>query len=393
MPVLVVGGLGAVGIAVVALLLAVAAIYLARFIAGLIPSDLPVIGSRLHDVIINLTTYAIYGIHALLDSAVQPLMKVLAYPVTALTHLWDVAVASFTDLISVVAYIRHWAIPFAMRAAQAYAARLVAAAKAALTVAIEHTRAMLAAGLAAARSYAAGLVAAAIHQLTLALALAKAALVVAIDHTRALLAASIAATRSYARGLVAVAVTELHAAIGVVDHFARHAYADTLGRLAALGISLEHFATAAAAAATAESTAILNAGIHAGLSDVWPAITSEVDVLAAGIAVDFPDILTGIKAIPRAIPTDAAAAITATAAISIPMLRYLEKCGLRNCRNLGGLGNALHELEALIGGGALLAFVIEAAHNPGGIAGEIHDELEPVVGGLANGFLDLIGLR
>jgi hypothetical protein len=56
--------------------------------------------------------------------------------------------------------------------------------------------------------------------------------------------------------------------------------------------------------------------------------------------------------------------LTAVGAITIPLTQYVERCGIPMCKNLNGFGAELQALLGLIGEGALLAFIIEAATHP-----------------------------
>jgi hypothetical protein len=378
--------------ACVAILVLLAAGYLVRMIAAVIPRNLPVIGSRIYDWIVSLGNFAFESVRGLMDAAVAPIHKILAYPVMAISRLFDVAIAAVGELTSAVRYIRTAVILYWYHRALLGASRLVNAAKAALYASIALSRRIAAAGIEAARHYASALVSTLQHQLGLAIHRLEAGLTAAINLTRALATAGILGARHYAAGLVAVATAALSVAIRNVDAFAHAAYRDTLGRLVQLTIYLEHYAINAAKAAVNESTAVLDLSIYTGLVDVWQAVDAETAALAGGIAIDFPDILAGIRAIPRAIPRDAATAIEATAALSIPMLRYLRQCGLGNCRNLGELGKALRDLELLIDSAGMLEFIAEFVHDPQGAAQAVDDEFHSLTDDLSSGLLHLVGL-
>lgn len=370
--------------ALLALLLALASIYLVKLLVQLMPADLPVIGNRLRNAVNDVGTAAAAAIMHLLDAAIAPLARVIAYPVDMFKRVIAGITATLAELAALSAYIHHWAMPYLLNQAKKFATGIVAHARAALQNAINAAVAYARTLARAAETYAAHIVAALSHAIYAALAKTYATLRTAITASVHYTQFLVGHAEALAAGALASAVTHLSGAIAAVDHFARAAYADTLGRLITLTVQLEHYARDAAAAAVTESTAIAAAGIHAGLVDVWPAITSEVATLESGIAIDFPDILTDLRAIPRAIPRDVVGAATAAIAVTVPLMRYLEKCGLRNCRNLGGLGNELHDLLGLLEAGSMLALITDMVSDPSGAAHEV----ESVLGGLARTTID-----
>jgi len=144
---------------------------------------------------------------------------------------------------------------------------------------------------------------------------------------------------------------------------------------------LRNWAAAYANAAAAGAVGALVTDVTTAVHGEWIAITDEVKALEGVIATDLPDIGALVRAIPRAVPIDIAAAITGTMAIDRVLLRYLEKCGIPNCKNLGGFGNLLKDLINVAEGAALLGLLAQAVRDPEGTAAE----LDSVIGGTVRG--------
>lgn len=140
----------------------------------------------------------------------------------------------------------------------------------------------------------------------------------------------------------------------------------------------------AAGLAVAETTAIHAAQIlvtdveHAATTAIaatWPDVVAGVTGAAGAIGGGLDDILAGLKGIDLAIPTDIAGIAAATGALAIPMLRYLEECGIPNCRNLSGLGRDLQALLNIVEDGSILALVVGLIADPAGAAQALDNDL------------------
>lgn len=285
---------------------------------------------------------------------------------TLVQHVWDELVARIESAVT---------------AAERYAAREVATARHALAAAIT-----------AARSYAHGLVATLHHTLDVAI------------HD----------TRLYAAHLVTSAI---HGAGGVLSTLER--YADNVVHAARVDLTKSINAAEAAAAAgvakaigytdtqvgkaihTAETTAVTAAGVlvtdldhaaAAAVGAVWPGVIGAVDELSDVLGSDLADIGQAVRAIPRAVPTDLAAALAGVTALAIPAVRYMRDCGVPNCRNLSAVGRELQGLFGLVEGVAFLGVLGELVHDPAGAARMVQDDLGGIVDDTASAARQLLGV-
>lgn len=131
-------------------------------------------------------------------------------------------------------------------------------------------------------------------------------------------------------------------------------------------------------------TALWTTAISAPLSVIWDAVQRPANQVVTEIATEYPDIAAQLRGISTTVPADVAAAITSTAAITIPITEWMNRCGMPLCKNLSGFGNDLKELETIIGSGAFLAFVAAAVADPKGTANVFHS----VVDDVAKPFID-----
>lgn len=384
--------LAAVLIALVALLLLYGVKYFARVISHLIPRNLPVIGSAISDAVEAAAGSAINTLQGWLDAAMRPMVAILTAPIHVFRSLFDAIDANLHALTAKVSYIRTAIIPYWYHRSLAYAAGLVAALRAFAVAEIAAARRELGLAIDRARFYARALFVAALAYVDAQITTLSHVLGYAIDSARLYARRLVAAAVAVAAAELAHAVTMLHASIATVDRYAHAAYADTIGRIAALSVFLQRYADAAAAAAVADATAVLDASITAGMTDVWHGVTAEIADLEGVIAGDFPDILAGLRNIDLSIPRDVATAVTGAAAISIPMLRYLKQCGLNNCRNLGGLGKDLQALFGLVDDVALLGLVVGLVTDPHGTAHEIESVTSGIVESVMHEASNLFGV-
>lgn len=231
---------------------------------------------------------------------------------------------------------------------------------------------------------------------------------------RALVAAQIKATTAYIKAQIAATVHRIDSARGevlAITHAADVAISHQLSQLYNQAVALAHNATAALAghveqlyrqslahadtAATGAATAAVAALEHDTaivLGAAWPGLASDVKALEAALGTDLATIGSAVRSIDLTRARTIAEGLAVTTAVSVAALRYMKECGVPNCKNLGGLGHVLHDLQLLIGGEALFTLVAEFAHDPNQAAHTVIDEVGNVVEDLTSNFRHLIGL-
>lgn len=177
-----------------------------------------------------------------------------------------------------------------------------------------------------------------------------------------------------------------------------HAEALSLFHTAEVDINNAERAAIATAKQLADAARIgaINAVDHAaslGLAAPWAGIITDLEQLQGIIARDWPDIRDAVGDIPRVIPKDLAGVIGMVGALAIPMLRYLEDCGLPNCRNLGGFGNILHQLLSAAQDAAIVAWMIYCIDNPEAAAADTAAVGGPLAAGTLGALESLFGVH
>ncbi len=115
------------------------------------------------------------------------------------------------------------------------------------------------------------------------------------------------------------------------------------------------------------------------LGGIWEAISTPAESVVQGIAAEYPSVASGLQNIPLTVPGDIVGAITAIGAITIPLTTYVEQCGMPMCNDLSGFGKELQALLGLVGEGAMLAFLIEAILYPETVAEDVYSVGNDVV--------------
>ena len=391
MPVVLLAPIAAIILALMAVLLIWGAQAM-RDVLSRVFEHVPAIGGRIAHGVRSGFNLAIGAAQAVLDPMIAPLWKAITGPVAWVMRMIDTGVGVVHVLHDTVARIvGHW-VPAQLAHLRGYAEHLYNLAVAyayAETQKVLHeaqhlynlaraeAEALAATVAAEARQLAADVLHEAQHLYNLARAEAAAGIAAVAVEARQLAAAVLGEAqhlynlaRSYAAELVAAAESRLLARIAQVE-----SDAVTLAREA------EH-----AAVVAVDTTAA------AAIGTVWPDIVAGVQAVEGVIATDLPDIGAALRDIDLTAPADLLGTLAGVGALSIPMLRYLERCGIPNCRNLGGFGRELRELGSLVEDGALLAFVAELVAHPQDGARLLTDDVAPVVEGTVRAVRDLIGV-
>lgn len=147
-----------------------------------------------------------------------------------------------------------------------------------------------------------------------------------------------------------------------------------------LGIKrAEAYADAAAIAAASTAIAGLTGVLVTDLDQLWPAVDTAIGDVIDVAAGGFTDVVSDLQNLARDVPGSLPAAIAASLAVAVPLLRLAKDCTIPNCRNLSQVGRDLQELFGAVETGALLALVGEAARNPEGTADVLTGTLGPVL--------------
>lgn len=191
-------------------------------------------------------------------------------------------------------------------------------------------------------------------------------------------------------------------------HLSLHYADDLAGYVQAQSVGLFHSALAtiearyqaalafAAGAAKAEATAVLhglNGALVTDIEHAWPIVIAGIDDVIDVAAGDFTDVVGDLRNISRALPRDLPAAIAATTALAIPLLRLAKDCTMPNCRNLSQIGRDLQALFAVVESGVIIGLLAEAANDPAGLSNAVRSVLGPLVNSAVGAVKSEVGVN
>jgi len=379
-PALALPGLAIIG-ALLALLLLYGARYLTHLLGHLLDIHIPVVNINIGQVVENALDGALAIVRIELENAAAPIAKVISYPVTAAKGMLTEIADTLSEAGVIIRTIKRVYVPHLISVAVAQLHQLVSAVETTLLGDISAARSYALGLVNAARTYALGLANHVYAVLNAALTLAVSQLHQLISAVETHLLAVISAVESHVLAVVASVEQTLAARIVALQAWTTAQVQGALAFTAARFAQAEADIVTAERAAVAQSIGLVDAGIVHGLSDVWGDVTSAAAAAEGVIATDFPDILSGLKAIATDVPADIAGVAALTGGLSIALARYLERCGIPNCRNLSQYGRDLQALLALAEGSVFLDLLIELVEHPQQAA---HD-LDSLIGGTARG--------
>jgi hypothetical protein len=339
--------LGALGVVLLLLLAVVAAQSLARLLAAVF-SVLPVIGQSISDHIIGPIEGALGAASGWLLARAGDLVGLIWTPVTWVAALFGKIGAAIWDGAVTAERIVTVTIPAALNTVRAFSQQLYAQA-----VGYVDQR------VGAVIGWAQQLVA---QATAIAQQLYHAATGYALDLYHAAIGAVQAtehAVSAYALQLYHLAVGYAQSAVGAVTAWVQHLHAQLAGWV------------------TARFT----------VSEAW--VQQEVGALEHDVRGAY-DAATHYAQ--QAAMAAEATALGAVAVEAVRLTRYLEECGNNLCTGLNPLSTALQQLETLLEGGLLFAFVAEAAAHPRQVADDVHAVLSPVVAEAVSLFRDAAGV-
>lgn len=392
MPLLVLPAVDIALLAILCLLVYFGTPIIVRLIAATIPSNLPVIGDRLVKAVENAGAKAENAMKAAIFSQLRWAAKLIRYPVASIKGHFNYLALTVGSLYHMGHRIVTVTIPHQISAVNHRIGVLYAAAiaytKSQSAILFHrddvlHLRAINFTKLQA--TILRALVATQIASLT---GYVKAQLLATSQRITAVRADVLARAHAADAALSRVIEQRYHQALA----FATSATTVLAGHVEQLyRQSLAHADTAALGAASS-AVAALEHETAIVLGRAWPGLAGDVTALEAVLGTDLAAIGSAVRSIDLTKARTIAEGLAVTTAVSVATLRYMKECGVPNCKNLGGLGHVLHDLELLLGGEALFALVTEFAHHPESAAHTVIDEVGNVVEDLTSNFRHLIGL-
>lgn len=383
--------LAAVVGALLAAMFVYAVVIVAKGFAGLFPTDVPIL-STIHRFFYNIALIGGAAVSWIMSDVIRPLIHAIIGPIQGFLRMLEGLANFASEAASSWVWLITKAIPgmvskllgriaSAIRAAETYAARIL------------HTLAV-AVSASIIRYYHLAIVA--VHHLATAvlhdIALAK-LYAHALVHTLAV---------DVAKDISLAYTKAVHYALAGDQALGRtiHALAGTVAGLEATSVKLvEDGVARAIQVSEAYSVAELSKAINLvdveaakAIAAVAPDIIVDVGKLVDVIGTDLPAIGAAARAIPRAIPGDLTGTLALVGALSVPMLRYLEQCGIPNCRNLAQYGRELRDLLNVLEDGSLIALLAMLCTDPEGAARFVTSELSGIIDEAVGAARDLMGV-
>lgn len=384
-------GLAAVAAAILAVIVIFAITVFAKAIAGLIPSDIPIL-STLHRLILVIADVGSAAVQWVMADVVRPFINVITGPIVGFIRLLAALQHFASSMASSWVWLIQTAIPRLITKLEAFARAVAHTAEVYAVSLVHHLATAVLHDIDLAKNYAKalvhGLAAAVLHDIALARAYA-----LFLTHT-------LAADVTKDLGIIyhdAVAISRAgDAALGR----ALHNLEGTVAGITATSIGLVDAGVARAikvaegyaADAAANAIHVVDVEAAAALAPAFPGIIDDIDKLIGVIGTDLPDIGAAARAIPRTIPGDLVGALSFAGALSIPMIRFMEQCGVPNCRNLSQYGRELRDLLGALEDGSLIAFLAMLCTDPQGAADVVTNDLAPIIDGAVGAARDLLGV-
>lgn len=363
----------------------------AKAVAGLIPKSVPIIG-KLHDLILAIGAVAMAALQWVMADIIGPAFAFIIKPVLAIVQL----IESIEQLGRTAAQSWLWllnsALPAIIHKLETYALRLVKAARAYALALYRKAESYAAALVKAARAYALSLYHTAIKYAAHLYALARtyAHDLVKIETAARVLA--IEAARTYAHTLVVAVESDIALTRKALENEIKAITSVSLPDIEhAIAVGVQQAEDYANTAATA-AVGVLTTDVTSTVAVTVDGIIDDVGKLAGVIGTDLPDIGALVDDIPLALPVTIAGVSALSLTLSRVAIKYMERCGVPNCRNLSKIGRDLQDLFGAIEGAGFLALVSYMVADPNGAAGEAVDVLGGTVNELGDAARHLIGV-
>lgn len=392
MPVVAVGAIGIIALALLALLIVYAASLLAKLLANLI-SRIPLGIGDLFSGPVQSMAHAVANATASAARAVMsPIAGFFQGIALHLTSMWDASATFATELADTMSRLYTHTLPWVIQravsasidwtkgAVRAVESRVLSALHLAVRVLDRAVRSVLTRVEHLERAVAADItgidtkIKAAEASLSSDIAAAEAQAI----HTAASLTQSVRADLTNALGVAEVKAAQALAATSqTLAHAIDATAADVLGQAET---DIGNLAGSIDAAASQAATA------------AWPTITDIVDGIK-GAAVPVEAVITDVVGtIPQAVPATLADTLAATMAVATVGADFVNECGLDLCADLGGLGGFLSNLGADLAEGALFGLVALLVTDPQAGADMTRATLGPLVSGASSLVTDVINV-
>jgi hypothetical protein len=318
--------------------------------------------------------------------------KLLSYPVVAGTKLLSALLGGIANARGMFQYLYSTYLPGLLRTAEGYALAEARAVEATLTRDVQALTTSIAHALQTAEAYAVREVQALGATVAGDVKALEASVAGAIKTAEAYAAREVAGIETkvaaLTSGLAATIAADVSADLSSV--FAKVTALST--EIANLSASLPGEITASVGQAVSALAGYVDVEASRAVAGVWDDIGTAVDG-AIGVAGDADtDITDALKEFAKAVPTDLVGVLAGVGTLTLAMTRYLEDCGIPNCRNLSGLGRDLQALLGLVDDAAFIGLIVAMVTDPGAAAGDVTDALGGIASDTINAAQSLFGV-
>lgn len=386
-------GVAAVAAALTALLL----LYGAKLFADLLSHLIPRFGVGpfhvdLGGLIRGAANAALHAVENLMDSSLHALVAFITYPVHVVDQLFGWLVNGITEAATTAEWIVDTYVPRYYHAALAYAYKLtVYAEHYAVTMAnnvyralvhnVAQLRAMIAAGDRAVTLWV-------ISNIKMLERLINST----YNRTYSLLASNIKQIDTWLVNDVKALQSDIGRAVATGEAYTRAYATGVTSALTSEVAALDAKIVTATSTAISGAVGVITTDIGNIAATTWQDLDTAVTAATGVLATDFPDIGAWIKGLDITKALDIAGVTALSISTAGVIARYLEQCGIPNCRNLSAIGRALQDLFGAVEDGALLAFLIYLISDPEGAAAELQAVLGAIVDPLVSAGRDLLGV-
>lgn len=389
---MVLAALPAIVVALLALLLIWAFAYFVKAVAGVMPTfGIPGLGS-IRNYVITAATEGIALITDLFHAVLAPLRTALQFPILAIENMFNSTAGVANSLGSILSYSVRSLLPSILGSAYSFTIAQFNTAIGLSYVLYNQLAGIINAGDAAVVHYV-DLTAGALtnqfgalfHTAEADISTLATNLTGYVNTTAGILTQQFGALFNRAEGDVAVLGNNL---VGYVNTTAATLADQTVKAFNAA----EAFAETTAIDASAAAIKAVDIDVAAIEAAAWPDVIGAVDGVIGAISTDFPDIRALWQAIPRDIPTTVPLAIAGIGALALPLVKYMEDCGVPLCNNLHDFSGLIGGLGQLIGDAGLLALLVEAVRDPSGTARTVEDLIGGAVHATADALTSALGI-
>lgn len=389
MGVTVLGGIDIVAIGIIALLLAFAAVLLFEWLTTTL-SQIPTVGPWIASHLTPAAHAARSYLMGKIDAAITPLAAWMLVHHDRLAQ-WTFAVTHFANIsFGTVGNIVGAQIPAVWKAITALPATITTQVQTAWSAALASEMVTVTNDLLGIRTDSRAWVTRAEQLAAADLDRAKAALHSKVNRVQAQAWRDVQAVKAGAASALGDAFGQVERDIAAAVSTAAAATTALQAHTVSLFGQAEHDIAAAIGTAAGDAAGLVDHAAAAAVAGTWTDLVDAAGGVAGEVSGDLADLKGLLGQIAGSVPVDLTGVLAALGVSSVAVLRYVERCGIPTCRNLGDVGRFLEALVGDVEQAGLIAFIILAHTDPKTAAREAYGALHTLIGPVVSVFDDLL---